>query len=178
MGIREAGDRASAVLQLMLLFKLTIQRQYAAKDTDSSSIRRSDVLADFGRPREKMPMVGPLKSQVSASPVRLRPERQPPPESEPEVGALGLMIGAPLLCEAAPACGSPFSNPFSFEFATRLPATGPPSQPPWAGNGQVKVGLILPLSASGNAGVVGAVDEEERRRDGAGRSFRIPTSSF
>ncbi|MFC5326536.1 penicillin-binding protein activator [Bradyrhizobium oligotrophicum] len=58
--------------------------------------------------------------------------------------ALGLIIGAPLLS----AC-SGVQNPFEQSVA---PA-GPPQQPAVAGNGQVKVGLILPLSASGNAGV-------------------------
>ncbi|GLH77621.1 penicillin-binding protein activator [Bradyrhizobium sp. SSBR45G] len=58
--------------------------------------------------------------------------------------ALGLIVGAPLLS----AC-SGVQNPFEQSVA---PA-GPPQQPAVAGNGQVKVGLILPLSASGNAGV-------------------------
>jgi ABC-type branched-subunit amino acid transport system substrate-binding protein len=42
-----------------------------------------------------------------------------------------------------------FNNPFG---SSAEPA-GPPQQPAVAGNGQVKVGLILPLSASGNAGL-------------------------
>ena len=58
--------------------------------------------------------------------------------------ALGLIVGTPLLS----AC-SGVQNPFEQSVA---PA-GPPQQPAVAGNGQVKVGLILPLSASGNAGV-------------------------
>ncbi len=57
--------------------------------------------------------------------------------------ALGLILGAPLLS----ACSS-VSNPFE-----QAVPSGPPQQPAVAGNGQVKVGLILPLSASGNAGV-------------------------
>ncbi|WP_316213881.1 penicillin-binding protein activator [Bradyrhizobium sp. SZCCHNR2032] len=57
--------------------------------------------------------------------------------------ALGLILGAPLLS----ACSS-VSNPFE-----QAAPGGPPQQPAVAGNGQVKVGLILPLSASGNAGV-------------------------
>ena len=44
------------------------------------------------------------------------------------------------------------SNPFSSSQPDRRPA-GPPQQPLAVGNGQVKVGLILPLSAAGNAGV-------------------------
>jgi hypothetical protein len=45
---------------------------------------------------------------------------------------------------------SQFSNPFSSQ--PSAPA-GPVQQPAVAGNGQVKVGLILPMSAAGNAGV-------------------------
>jgi hypothetical protein len=67
--------------------------------------------------------------------------------------AVGLVLGAPLLgaCAGVQQSLSQFSNPFSSQ-----PAPGPsgPTQQPLAvGNGQVKVGLILPLSASGNAGV-------------------------
>jgi ABC-type branched-subunit amino acid transport system substrate-binding protein len=64
------------------------------------------------------------------------------------------MLGAPLLS----ACGSvggtlgPFSNPFATNPESAAPG-GPAQQPIVAGNGQNKVGLILPLSASGNAGV-------------------------
>src|ERR1700733_15389360 len=68
--------------------------------------------------------------------------------------AVGLILGAPLLgaCsgDVARSFGQ-FTNPFSSE-----PAPGPsgPTQQPLAvGTGQVKVGLILPLSAAGNAGV-------------------------
>jgi ABC-type branched-subunit amino acid transport system substrate-binding protein len=47
---------------------------------------------------------------------------------------------------------SQFSNPFNSSQPAPGPA-GPPQQPLAVGNGQVKVGLILPLSAAGNAGV-------------------------
>jgi ABC-type branched-subunit amino acid transport system substrate-binding protein len=62
------------------------------------------------------------------------------------------MLGAPLLsaCAGVQQSLSQFSNPFSS--SPSAPA-GPAQQPITAGNGQVKVGLILPLSASGNAGV-------------------------
>jgi len=60
------------------------------------------------------------------------------------------MLGAPLLA-ACTGIGS-FSNPFSSN-SQPSPAAGTPQQPAVAGNGQVKVGLILPLSAIGNAGV-------------------------
>jgi hypothetical protein len=67
--------------------------------------------------------------------------------------AVGLILGAPLLgaCAGVQQTLSSFSNPFSSQ-----PAAGPagPQQQPLAvGNGQVKVGVILPLSAAGNAGV-------------------------
>jgi ABC-type branched-subunit amino acid transport system substrate-binding protein len=61
--------------------------------------------------------------------------------------AIGLMLGAPLA-----ACGGiggslfPLSDKFP---SSETPAAGPAV----AGSGQNKVGLILPLSASGNAGV-------------------------
>ncbi|THD66119.1 MAG: penicillin-binding protein activator [Bradyrhizobium sp.] len=65
--------------------------------------------------------------------------------------AVGLILGAPLLgaCASVQQSLSSFSNPFSGS----QPATGPAQQPVAIGNGQVKVGLILPLSAAGNAGV-------------------------
>src|SRR5450755_2013027 len=67
--------------------------------------------------------------------------------------AVGLILGAPLLgaCAGVQQSLGSFSNPFSSG-----PAAGPsgPQQQPLAfGTGQVKVGLILPLSAAGNAGV-------------------------
>jgi ABC-type branched-subunit amino acid transport system substrate-binding protein len=60
--------------------------------------------------------------------------------------AVGLILGAPLLG----ACSS-VQQSFS-QFGGSQDA-GPQQQPLAVGNGQVKVGLILPLSASGNAGV-------------------------
>jgi ABC-type branched-subunit amino acid transport system substrate-binding protein len=58
--------------------------------------------------------------------------------------ALGLLLGAPLLsaCSNVQQSFNQFSSP-----------AGPPQQPAVAGNGNVKVGLILPLSAAGNAGL-------------------------
>src|SRR6516165_1800235 len=62
--------------------------------------------------------------------------------------AIGLALGAPLLS----ACSS-IQQSFS-QFSNSSPApVGPAQQATVAGSGQVKVGLILPLSASGNAGV-------------------------
>jgi ABC-type branched-subunit amino acid transport system substrate-binding protein len=63
--------------------------------------------------------------------------------------ALGLLLGAPLLsaCSGVQQSFNQVSNP------SEPQPGGPPQQPAVAGNGQVKVGLILPLSAAGNAGV-------------------------
>ena len=58
---------------------------------------------------------------------------------------MGLILSAPLL--TACAGGQQSLNQFSDQPA------GPQQQPMVAGNGEVKVGLILPLSAAGNAGV-------------------------
>jgi ABC-type branched-subunit amino acid transport system substrate-binding protein len=65
--------------------------------------------------------------------------------------AVGLVLGAPLLS----ACtnvqqGLSALNPFD---STPPAPAGPAQQPAVAGTGQVKVGLLLPLSAAGNAGV-------------------------
>lgn len=67
--------------------------------------------------------------------------------------AVGLVLGAPLLsaCSSVQQTLSQFSSPFSSSQAPTTPA-GPQQQPVSVGHGQVKVGLILPLSAGGNAG--------------------------
>src|SRR6202047_2411781 len=67
--------------------------------------------------------------------------------------AIGLILGAPLLgaCAGVQQSLSQFFNPFSSQPSPG--ASGPPQQPQAVGTGQVKVGLILPLSAAGNAGV-------------------------
>ncbi|TAI66525.1 penicillin-binding protein activator [Bradyrhizobium sp. Leo170] len=69
--------------------------------------------------------------------------------------ALGLMLGAPLLaaCSGVQQTLSQFTSPSS-PSQPEAPA-GPQQQPQAIGNGQVKVGLILPLSAAGNAGLAG-----------------------
>jgi ABC-type branched-subunit amino acid transport system substrate-binding protein len=80
------------------------------------------------------------------------------PKSQPSGAtrrtAVGLILGAPLLgaCAGVQQGLSSFSNPFSSDSSPPGPA-GPAQQPLAVGNGQVKVGLILPLSAAGNAGV-------------------------
>jgi len=91
-------------------------------------------------------MVGPLKPNSDPAGSRhLTVTRR---------SAIGLLLGAPLLsaCAGVQQSISQFSNPFSGSETPPAPA-GPPQQPTAIGNGQVKVGLILPLSASGNAGV-------------------------
>ncbi|MHC2338746.1 penicillin-binding protein activator [Bradyrhizobium sp. USDA 4454] len=61
--------------------------------------------------------------------------------------ALGLLVGAPLLT----AC-SGIQQSLS-QFSSGSPEAGPQQQPQAVGTGQVKIGLILPLSAAGNAGL-------------------------
>src|ERR1700750_492168 len=63
--------------------------------------------------------------------------------------AVGLLLGAPLLARCAG-----LSNSFSSSEQPPGPP-GPPQAAQAVGNGQIKVGLILPLSGAGNAGVAG-----------------------
>jgi ABC-type branched-subunit amino acid transport system substrate-binding protein len=86
-------------------------------------------------------MVGPQHPKSAASGSA--------PQGVARRTALGLLLGAPLL-SACSGVQQSLNNPFSSQPAE--PA-GPPQQPAVAGNGQVKVGLILPLSAAGNAGL-------------------------
>src|ERR1700761_557358 len=72
--------------------------------------------------------------------------------------ALGLILGAPLLgaCSSVQQSISQFSVPNPFNSSSEPVPQGPagaPQQPLSVGNGQVKVAVILPLSAGGNAGV-------------------------
>src|SRR4051812_31658455 len=65
--------------------------------------------------------------------------------------AVGLVLAAPLLTACANVQqGLSSLNPFD---STPAVPAGPAQQPAVAGTGQVKVGLLLPLSAAGNAGV-------------------------
>src|ERR1700722_9645436 len=86
-------------------------------------------------------MAGPLKPRSQPSGATRRT-------------AVGLILGAPLLgaCASVQQSLSSFSNPFSSSQPEAGPA-GPTQQPLAVGTGQVKVGLILPLTAAGNAGV-------------------------
>src|ERR1700745_2506487 len=89
--------------------------------------------------------------------------------------ALGLALGAPLLsaCSTIQQTFSQVSNPLSSQ--AQAPA-GPQEQPAVAGNGQVKVGLILPVSATGNAGV--AAQSVGNEAGLAPPRFRTPTTPF
>jgi ABC-type branched-subunit amino acid transport system substrate-binding protein len=66
-----------------------------------------------------------------------------------------LILGAPLLgaCSGVQQSLSSFSSPSGSQPGPAPGPAGPPQQPLAVGNGQVKVGLLLPLSAAGNAGV-------------------------
>jgi ABC-type branched-subunit amino acid transport system substrate-binding protein len=81
--------------------------------------------------------------------------KHPPKSGSTRRTAVGLILGAPLLgaCAGVQQSLSSFSNPFGSSQQPAVPA-GPAQQPLAVGTGQVKVGLILPLSAGGNAGVV------------------------
>jgi hypothetical protein len=81
----------------------------------------------------------------------LQPKSQPSGATRRTV--VSLILGAPLLgaCAGVQQSLSQFSNPFSSQASPG--ASGPPQQPLAVGTGQVKVGLMLPLSAAGNAGV-------------------------
>ena len=76
-------------------------------------------------------------------------DRKSQPAGATRRTAISLILGTPLLGACA-GMGS-MSNPFSS--GPEAGPAGPPQQPQAVGTGQVKVGLVLPLSASGNAGV-------------------------
>jgi ABC-type branched-subunit amino acid transport system substrate-binding protein len=86
-------------------------------------------------------MVGPLEPGKPSG-------QSPKPQTTTRRTAIGLVLGAPLLS----ACAGVQQTLSQFGGSPSAPA-GPAQQPAVAGSGQVKVGLILPLSASGNAGV-------------------------
>src|ERR1700752_1811775 len=93
-----------------------------------------------------------------AGPLKPRSEAEGPLASDSQKlastrrMAIGLVLGAPLAaCGGVGGTLSPLSNMFS---SWESPASaGRARQRAVAGSGQNKVGLILPLSASGNAGV-------------------------
>ncbi len=80
----------------------------------------------------------------------------PPRAAATRRTALGLVLGAPLLASCA-GLQSTFSNfpalPGQTPDQQPPQPAGPPQQPIAVGNGSVRVGLLLPLSAAGNAGL-------------------------
>jgi ABC-type branched-subunit amino acid transport system substrate-binding protein len=67
--------------------------------------------------------------------------------------ALGLIAAAPVAgCAGVQSSISDFTSNLTGPGATPPPA-GPPQQPTAVGTGSIRVGLILPMSGSGNAGV-------------------------
>jgi Periplasmic binding protein len=98
-------------------------------------------------------MVGPLNTKPPAGEFRSLGAQ---PARATRRSAVGLILGAPLLgaCAGVQQSLSQFSSPFSSSQPGPAPGpAGPAQQPEAVGNGQVKVGLLLPLSASGNAAV-------------------------
>ena len=83
-------------------------------------------------------MVGPLNRTPGSSDPRL--------PGVTRRTAVGLILGAPLLG----ACSGALN---SFGSSQNEGPAGPQQQPLAVGTGQVKVGMMLPLSAAGNAGV-------------------------
>ena len=88
---------------------------------------------------------GPAQPQVCAYQTGSRPGRDPADGARPDPRR------APAR-RPAPAC-SRASASFHALVSRKPVRPGPPQQPHAVGTGQVKVGLILPLSAAGNAGV-------------------------
>src|SRR5450432_1755895 len=104
-------------------------------DTMVGARNPKDLAKDFSKDRPK-----DRPEDLAASlPTRARPS------GTTRRTAVGLILGAPLLG----ACAGSFSNPFNAQAGP----SGPAAEPVAVGTGQVKIGLILPLSASGNAGV-------------------------
>src|SRR4051794_15938236 len=92
-------------------------------------------------PRSSLPEESPVQGPLMSGATRR--------------SALGLLLGTPLLsaCAGVQQSLSQFSNPFSSSSPPPAQPAGPPQQATTAGTGGVKVAVILPLSASGNAGL-------------------------
>lgn len=90
--------------------------------------------------------VGQEKRQIVGPPNRKPLSSDNSPSGATRRSAIGLILGAPLLG----ACSSVQQS--LSQFGAEPPA-GPQQEPTAVGSGQVKVGLILPLSAAGNAGI-------------------------
>ena len=89
-------------------------------------------------------MVGPLDPKILPK-ILPKSAFGSQPSGATRRTAIGLILGAPLLGACAGGAGSLFNS--------QAGPSGPAEQPAAVGTGHVKVGLILPLSASGNAGV-------------------------
>jgi len=89
-------------------------------------------------------MVAPLDPKILPK-ILPKPPLGSQPSGATRRAAIGLILGAPLLGACAGGAGSLFNS--------QAGPSGPAEQPAAVGTGHVKVGLILPLSASGNAGV-------------------------
>src|SRR5438045_3524480 len=106
---------------------------------------------------ESAPRSSGARSPGRSRPAKRRDRMKGPlnPKFQPSAAtrrtAIGLILGAPLLgaCASVQQSLSQFSNPFS---SSEGPA-GPPQDAVAVGTGQFKVGLVLPLSGAGNAGV-------------------------
>src|SRR5216684_7779324 len=114
-------------------------------DTMVGPLNPKDLAEDFSKD-----LVNDLPKDLATSlPTRPRPSSSQTSRSQTwgttRRTAVGLILGAPLLG----ACAGSFSNPFNAQAGP----SGPAAQPVAVGTGQVKIGLILPLSGSGNAAV-------------------------
>src|SRR5262249_51645786 len=90
-----------------------------------------------------------VKRSAMVAPLQLLPPRS----AATRRTALGLILGAPLVAGCA-GVQSTFSQMTSnFPGQGGAQPSGPAQQPTAVGTGSVKVGLLLPLSAQGNAGV-------------------------
>ena len=86
------------------------------------------------------------------------PPLLPPRPAATRRTALGLILGAPLVagCASVQSTFSSMTSSFPGQGVDQQPPSGPagpPQQPTAVGAGSVRVALVLPLSAQGNAGV-------------------------
>src|SRR6266849_8454211 len=123
-------------------------------DTMVGTRNPKDLAADFSKDLVNDLPKDLAKDLATSLPTRPRPSRSQTSRSQTSRSqtwgttrrtAVGLILGAPLLGT----CAGSFSSPFNAQAGP----SGPAAQPVAVGTGQVKIGLILPLSASGNAGV-------------------------
>src|SRR3569832_63022 len=106
--------------------------------------------------RRRDTMVGPLDRKPNT------------PSGATRRTAIGLILGAPLLG----ACAGVQQSLSQFGSQPGAEPSGPKQEPLAVGTGQVKVGLILPLSAAGNAG--GAAQSMKNAAEMALAEFQNP----